>query len=162
MSTSLLRTTPQGERKAIQGIERAGVRAWTPTEDRVKRAYRYSKKKRVVTVPLAPGYIIVETDSPHRLVHEVEQVAGVIGSLREPDVARLRGMADIAADPTKPSKVVHSKTLAVGQAIVVREGPFRELHAKIKEIIGADAMIMLDIFGRPTPATMPLEWLDPL
>lgn len=160
--TSLLRTTPQGERKAIQGIERAGVRAWTPTEDRVKRAYRYSKKKRTVTVPLAPGYIIVETDNPHRLIHEIEQVAGVVGSLREADVARLRGMPEIAKDPKKASNLVHNKTLAVGQSVTVLKGPFRHHPGIINVIDGKNATLDVSLFGRPTPATMPLEWLDPL
>ena len=155
MSTSLLRTTPQGERKAIQGIERAGVRAWTPTEDRVKRAYRHGKKKRVITVPLAPRYVIVETDNPHRLIHEVEQVSGVVGSLRSHDVARLRAM-----EGAKAETVLH-KTLAVGQPIIVRDGPFRDHSSIIDGIEGKNATIRIDVLGKATPVEIPLDWLDP-
>ena len=156
MSTHLLRTTPQGERKAIQGIERAGVKAWTPTEDRVKRAYRHGKKKRVITVPLAPRYVIVETANPHRLIHEVEQVSGVVGSLREPDVARLKAM-----DGAKAETII-GKTLAVGDHVRVRSGPFIDHPGVIETILDNTAKINVQIFGRPTPATMPLEFLDPL
>ena len=156
MSTSLLRTTPQGERKAIDGIKRAGIRAWTPTEDRVKRAYRHGKKKRVITVPLAPRYVIVETDNPHRLIHEVEQVSGVVGSLRSHDVARLKAMEGAKAE------TIIGKTLTVGQPIIVRDGPFREHRSVIDGIDGNNATIRLDILGKATPLTMPLAFLDPL
>lgn len=154
--TYLLRTKPQGEAKAIAAIKRAGLDAWTPTEDRVKRAYRHGKKKRVVTVPLAPRYVIAETDSPHRLIHEVEQVSGVVGSLRSPDVARLRAM-----DGAKAETII-GKSLAVGQSIRVRTGPFTDHSAIIDEIAGDQAKISVYLFGRPTPVTMPLEFLDPL
>lgn len=156
MSTSLLRTTPQGERKAIDGIKRAGLNAWTPTEDRVKRAYRHGKKKRVITVPLAPRYVIVETDNPHRLIHEVEQVSGVVGSLRSHDVARLRAMEGAKTE------IVLGKTLAVGDHVRVRTGPFIDHPGIIESILDNTAKINVQIFGRPTPATMPLEFLDPL
>lgn len=154
--TSLLRTTPQGERKAIQGIERAGIRAWTPTEDRVKRVYRHGKKKRVITVPLAPRYVIAETDNPHRLIHEVEQVSGVVGSLRSPDVDRLRAMDGARAE------TIIGKSLAVGQPIIVRDGPFREHRSTIEAIDAGSATIHIDVLGKATPVTMPLEFLDPL
>lgn len=156
MSTSLLRTTPQGERKAIQGIERAGVRAWTPTEDRVKRAYRHGKKKRVITVPLAPRYVIVETDNPHRLIHEVEQVSGVVGSLRSHDVARLRAMEGAKAE------TIIGKTLAVGQPVIVAQGILKDHCSVIDAITGPDAVIKIDILGAATPVTMPLAFLDPV
>ena len=155
MSTSLLRTTPQGERKAIAGIERTGLKAWTPTEDRVKRAYRHGKKKRIITVPLAPRYVIVETANPHHLIHEVEQVSSVVGSLREPDVARLKAM-----DGAKAETII-AKSLAVGQAVTVRDGPFRDHASVIHGIDGANATIRIDVLGKATPVEIPLDWLDP-
>lgn len=156
MSTYLLRTKPQGEAKAITGIERAGYRAWTPTEDRVKRLYRHSKKKRVVSVPLAPRYVIAEISDPHALIHAVDEVSGVVGSLRDRDVDRLRAM------DTKATTITIGKSLAVGQQIVVRDGPLREHCSTITAIDGHDATITLDILGTATPVTMPLEYLDPV
>lgn len=156
MSTSLLRTTPQGERKAIAGIERTGLKAWTPTEDRVKRAYRHGKKKRIITVPLAPRYVIVETANPHHLIHEVEQVSSVVGSLRDCDVASLRAM-----DGAKAETII-AKSLAVGQRVTVVSGLLRDHHSVIEAITGPDAIVKIDILGKQTPVTMPLAFLDPL
>ena len=153
---TLLRTTPQGERKAIAAIERTGIRAWTPTEDRVKRLYRHSKKKRTITVPLAPRYVIAETNNAHHLIHEVEQVSGVVGSLRDRDVDRLKAMDGAKAETTL------GKSLAVGQAVTVTDGPFRDHPGIIEAITGNNATINVQLFGRPTPATMLLEFLDPV
>ena len=155
MTTSyLLRTKPQGEAKAIAGIKRAGADAWTPTEDRVKRAYRYSKKKRVVTVPLAAGYVIA--GAGHRLVHDVNEVSGVVGNLTDRDVSQMRAMEGGKADT-----VLH-KSLTIGQPIIVRDGPFRDHTSTISAIDGNNATITLSILGGPAPVTMPLSFLDPL
>ena len=156
MSTYLLRTKPQGEAKAINGLTRCGHQAWTPTEERVLRASRHSKRKRIVRYPLAPRYVIAETADPHGLIHEVDEVTGVVGALRRPDVARLQAM-----DGQKAETII-GKTLAVGQQIKVRSGPFIDHAAIIDEIDGANAKINVYMFGRPTPVTMPLEYLDPV
>lgn len=154
--TYLLRTKPQGERRAITGITRAGHSAWTPTEERVQRAHRYTKKKRVRRVPLAPRYVVTDAIDPHALIHAVDEVSGVVGNLRAPDVARLKAM-----DGTKATTTI-SKALAVGDPVRVRSGPFIDHPGIIETILDNTATINVQIFGRPTPATMPLEWLDPL
>jgi len=152
----LLRTKPQGERKAVDGIIRCGHTAWYPTEERVMRSHRYSKKKRIVRYPLAPRYVIAEATDPHGLIHDVAEVSGVVGSLREPDVARLQAMN------AQKAETIIGKSMAVGQPIVVRDGPFREHRSTIDAIDGHDATIKLDILGKATPVTMPLAFLDPL
>lgn len=151
----LLRTKPQGEKKAIDGIARCGHKAWTPTEERVLRASRHAKRKRIVRYPLAPRYVVAETANPHDLVHEVPEVSGVIGALRSPDVARLQAM-----DATRAETII-CKALAVGQQIRVRSGPFVDHPGVIDEIAGSHARISVSLFGRPTPVTMPLEYLEP-
>lgn len=156
MSAYLLRTKPQGEAKAIAGLTRCGHVAWTPTEERVRRASRHTKKKRIVRYPLCSRYVIAETDRPFDAVHQVDEVSGVVGSLRSPDVARLKAM-----DGQKAETVI-SKALAVGQQIRVRSGPFTDHSALIEEIDGDQARINVYLFGRPTPVTMPLAFLDPL
>lgn len=152
----LLRTKPQGEKKAIDGIVRCGHRAWTPTEDRVLRASRHAKRKRIVRYPLAPRYVIADTDRPHELVHDVPEVSAVLGALRSPDVARLQAM-----DGSRAETII-GKSLAVGQQIRVRSGPFVDHAAIIEDIAGDQATISVHLFGRPTPVTMPLEFLDPV
>jgi len=155
MST-LLRTKPQGEAKAIKGMSRIGHDAWTPTEERVLRASRHAKRKRVVSYPLAPRYVVTNAANPHLLAHEIDEVSGVVGALRTADVARLRAM-----DGAKAETVLH-KSLAIGQPIIVRDGPFREHTSVIDGIDGANATIRLDILGKQSPVTMPLAFLDPL
>lgn len=156
MSTYLLRTKPQGEAKAISGLTRCGHVAWTPTEERVLRASRHSKRKRVVRYPLAPRYVITDAADPHACIHDVEEVTGVVGALTSPDVARLRAM-----DGTKAETII-SKALAVGQQIRVRSGAFIDHPGTIEEIDGDRAKINVYLFGRTTPVTMPLEFLDPV
>jgi len=154
--TYLIRTKPQGEAKAISRVTRLGLIAWTPTEERVSRVSRHSKKKRTRQIPLCSRYVITETDNPHGLIHEVEEVSGVVGALTSPDVARLRAM-----DGTKAETII-SKALAVGQQIRVRSGAFIDHPGTIEEIDGDRAKINVYLFGRPTPVTMPLEFLDPV
>ena len=156
MSTYLLRTKPQGERKAIDSLTRIGHPAWTPTEERVLRASRHAKRKRIVRYPLAPRYVVAEADNPHLLAHEIDEVSGVVGALRTPDVARLRAMDSTRAETTI------GKALAVGQHVRVRSGPFIDHPGVIETILDDTATINVQIFGRPTPATMPLEYLDPV
>ena len=162
MSTSyLLRTKPQGERKSVNGLKRCGHVAWHPTEERVARRSGRTKRKRIVIYPLAPRYVVVEMPDPFEAVREIDEVTDVVRvtgqtALRERDVARLRAM-----DGSNAETVLH-KALAVGQAIVVRDGPFRNFQAIINLIDGADATINVDVFGRPTPVTMPLAYLDPV
>ena len=153
---TLLRTKPQGERKAIDGLTRIGHQAWTPTEERVMRSHRYSKKKRTVRYPLAPRYVITNAPDPHLLAHEIDEVSGVVGALRSRDVDRLRAM-----DGSKAETVLH-RSLVVGQRVRVRSGPFIDHPGLICTIDGGTATINVQIFGRATPATMPIEWLDPL
>lgn len=152
----LLRTKPQGEKKAIDGIQRCGHRAWTPTEERVLRGGRHAKRKRIVRYPLAPRYVVAESTNPHELIHDVPEVSAVLGALRSPDVARLQAMEGTVA------ATVISKTLAVGQPIIVRDGPLRERHSVIDAITGNDAILRFDILGKETPVTMPLAFLDPV
>ena len=162
MTTSyLLRTKPQGEAKAIAGLTRNHHAAFTPTEQRVLRASRHAKRKRVVEYPLAPRYIVAEAANPHLLVHEIDEITGVVSTagqtaLRTADVARLRAM-----DGSKAETVLH-KSLAIGQPIIVRDGPFREHRSIIDGIDGNSATIRIDVLGKQSPVTMPLEWLDPL
>jgi len=154
--TYLLRTRPQGEKKAIDGLQRCGHVAWTPTEERVSRVSRHAKRKRIKRIPLCARYVIAETDDPHGLVHDVEEVTGVVGALRSPDVDRLRAMDGQAAVTTL------GKALAVGQQIRVRSGPFVDHAARIDAIEGDMARLEVYLFGRPTPVTMPLAFLDPV
>ena len=164
MTTSyLLRTKPQGEAKAIAGLTRNHHAAFTPTEQRVLRASRHAKRKRVVEYPLAPRYIVAEAVNPHLLVHEIDEITGVVSTagqtaLRTADVARLRAM-----DGSKADTVIW-KSLSPGQAVIVRDGPFRGHSSKIEYIsMGSlDVTINLDILGKATPITMPIAFLDPL
>lgn len=162
MSASyLLRTKPMGEAKAIAGLTRHHHTAFTPVEQRVMRASGRTKRKRVVLYPLAPRYVVAEMADPFAAVHQVDEVTGVVSTagqtaLRAADVARLRAM-----DGSKAETVLH-KALAVGQQIRVRSGPFIDHPGVIDLIDGDTATINVQLFGRPTPATMPLEWLDPL
>lgn len=216
MSTYLLRTKPQGEAKAIAGLTRCGHVAWTPTEERVRRASRHTKKKRIVKYPLTPRYVVADfADQPdgectkckgtgsvlvevtaaedlalaraHKPIPrtrcrrcdgqgqvfgrsggvpwqdliDINAISGVVetagqSAIRSRDVARLKAM-----DGQKAETVI-SKALAVGQQIRVRSGPFTDHSALIEEIDGDQAKINVYLFGRPTPVTMPLAFLDPL
>lgn len=152
----LLRTKPQGEARAIAGITRAGMSAWTPVEERVLRAHRYSKKKRVVKYPLAPRYVVTDATNPHSLIHAIDEVSGVVGLLKPRDVERMRSM-----EGERASTVI-SKALAAGQAVEVIKGPLSGWRSKIDAIDGNTARITVDLLGKATPVSMPIAYLDPL
>lgn len=152
----LLRTKPQGEAKAIAGITRSGHQAWTPTEERVLRASRHSKRKRVVRYPLAPRYVVTDATDPHGLIHAIDEVSGVVGLLKPRDVDRLQAME------AREAETIISKTLKIGQPVEVVTGPLSGWRSIIDGIDGSTAKITVDLLGKATPVTMPLEYLDPV
>lgn len=157
----VLRTAPRGERKAIDGITRHGHVAFCPTETRVVRASRHAKRKRVVAYPLTPRYIAAQLGNPYDAVHAVDEITGVVSTagqtaLRNGDLDRLRHM-----DGANTEIVISKSTFTTGQAIIVREGPFRDHPGTIDSIDGGKARISVQLFGRPTPVEIPLECLDP-
>lgn len=152
----LLRTKPQSEARAIAGITRAGASAWTPVEERVLRAHRYSKKKRVVKYPLAPRYVVTDAPNPHQLIHAIDEVSGVVGLLKPRDVDRLHAME------AREAETIISKALKIGQPVEVVTGPLSGWRSTIDAIDGSTARITVDLLGKATPVSMPLEHLDPV
>lgn len=152
----LLRTKPQGEARAIAGITRSGHQAWTPTEERTLRAHRYSKKKRTVKYPLAPRYVVTDAANPHALIHAIDEVSGVVGLLKPRDVDRLHAME------AREAETVISKALKIGQPVEVVSGPLSGWRSTLDGIDGSTARITVDLLGKATPVTMPLEYLDPV
>jgi len=157
----LLRTRPQAEAKAVRDVCRCGHVAFVPVEERHVRVSRRAKRKRIVRYPLTPRYVVARVDNPYPLVHELDHVTGVVSTAGQ---RQLRG-ADLDAlhrmDGKLASTNVH-KALAVGQAVQVRDGAFRDRAATIELIDGASATVALEVFERVTRVTMPLAFLDPV
>ena len=148
-----------------------------PTEEvaEIKNGQRKLVKRTVL-----PGYVLVRmdlTDESWGVVRHTPSVTGFVGSSHQPvplSLAEVESMlapaveAEVAASaaaeaadqqqggatPTAPK--VKFSDFAVGDSVMVVDGPFATLHATITEI-NVDAQrvkALVEIFGRETPVEL--------
>ncbi|HWV27835.1 MAG TPA: transcription termination/antitermination protein NusG, partial [Aeromicrobium sp.] len=148
-----------------------------PTEEvaEIKNGQRKLVKRTVL-----PGYVLVRmdlTDESWGVVRHTPSVTGFVGSSHQPvplSLAEVESMlapaveAEVAASaaaeaadqqqggatPTAPK--VEFSDFAVGDSVMVVDGPFATLHATITEI-NVDAQrvkALVEIFGRETPVEL--------
>jgi transcription termination/antitermination protein NusG len=115
--------------------------------------------KRVnVEEKIYPGYVLVDmivTDDSWYIVRNTPRVTGFIGSgvvpvpLNKEEISELfRRMDD--------DSVKHNIDLVSGEAIVIVDGPFKELEGKVNEIDEerGKVKVLVSMFGRETPVEL--------
>ncbi|MDP9443392.1 MAG: transcription termination/antitermination protein NusG [Actinomycetota bacterium] len=134
-----------------------------------------SGQRRLVRRTVLPGYVLVRmdlTDESWATVRHTPSVTGFVGHSHQPipltpdevekmlapaveeELAAAAG-AGGAAQP-KAKKQVEVADFAVGDSVMVVDGPFATLHATITEM-NADAQrvkALVEIFGRETPVEL--------
>jgi len=138
-----------------------------PQEDvtEIKNGQRKQVRRNVF-----PGYVLVRmdlTDESWAAVRHTPQVTGFVGHNHQPlplslaEVEKILAPAFVAT-PDKPAGSDGAKTqtttidFAVGDSVMVVDGPFATLHATINEInIEAQKVKgLVEIFGRETPVEL--------
>jgi len=137
------------------GMEDKIFNVLVPVEKKVK----IKGGKRVnVEEKIYPGYVLVDmivTDDSWYIVRNTPRVTGFIGSgvvpvpLNEEEISELfRRMGD--------DTIKHNIDLMSGEAVVIVDGPFKELEGKVSEIDEdrGKVKVLVSMFGRETPVEL--------
>ena len=139
-----------------------------PTEEVTE--IRNGQRKQVRRTVL-PGYVLVRmdlTDESWSTVRHTPSVTGFVGHSNSPvplsldEVEKMLAPAVIAAanadsgTPTKRKKKVEVADFAVGDSVMVVDGPFAGVHATITEINVNNQRLkaLVEILGRETPVDL--------
>lgn len=107
-----------------------------------------------------PGYVLVEMivdDQSWFVVRNTPRVTGFVGSgvnpvpLQQKEVDELLGRMQAAVGTVK-----HAIDLQVGDAVVIVDGPFKELDGKVGEVDESrgKVKVLVAMFGRETPVEL--------
>lgn len=135
------------------GMEDKIFRIMVPMEEELEVK---DGKKKLVKKKVFPGYVLVEmfmTDDSWYVVRNTPGVTGFVGSgskpipLLEQEVKTILGR-DLSGVPELPRI-----NLAVGQEVLVNEGPFEGFSGRIEEVLHDRGKVRLTVsmFGRDTP-----------
>jgi transcription termination/antitermination protein NusG len=126
-----------------------------PTEKkiRVKGGKRVVEEERVY-----PGYVLVDmivNDESWYVVRNTPRVTGFVGSGTQPvplsDAEYNALMKQMSADTVK-----HKVDLSPDDAIVIIDGPFKDLEGKVGEVdeTSGKVKVLVSMFGRETPVEL--------
>lgn len=105
-----------------------------------------------------PGYVlvdmIVDEDSWY-VVRNTPRVTGFVGAGVNP-VPLEKSEVDFLFGRMKSDTVKHNIDLAVGESVIVTDGPFKELEGKINEVDDerGKVKVLVSMFGRETPVEL--------
>ncbi len=105
-----------------------------------------------------PGYVLVDMivdDQSWFVVRNTPRVTGFVGSgvhpvpISEKEVETLLGRMEV-------SGVKHAVDFSIGDAVVIVDGPFKDLDGKIGEVdeTRGKAKVLVAMFGRETPVEL--------
>ncbi len=147
-------------------LEEAGVETIVP----MRKGPEYRRRGRVIPariIPAMTGYVLVRfmaSDEAFLGVQGVEHVIGVVGGCINPhrvpnsEVSIFKALADDGSLDWERETII----FAIGERVLVSEGPFASFHGNIiscRDDGKGDAVIEIDMFGRPTPVLMPLAMI---
>jgi transcriptional antiterminator NusG len=128
-----------------------------PTERtvKIKGGRRVEEEEKVY-----PGYVLVDMlvdDQSWYVVRNTPRVTGFVGSgvnpvpLKQDEVDRLLGRMQ-----ETEGKLTHDIDLGVGDAVVIVDGPFKDLDGKVGEVDESrgKVKILVSMFGRETPVEL--------
>jgi len=148
------------ERNLRQRIESLGM------EDKifnvvipVEKTVKVKGGKRVeVEEKIYPGYVLVDMivdDESWYVVRNTPRVTGFIGAGTRPvpvEQAEVDALfARMAGTDTR-----HAIDLAIGDPVIVTDGPFKEFEGKVSEVddVRGKVKVMVSMFGRETPVEL--------
>lgn len=137
------------------GMEDKIFNVIVPTEKKIKikAGKRVEEEEKIY-----PGYILVDmivTDDSWYVVRNTPRVTGFVGSgvfpvpIDKKEVEAL--FARMSAD-----KVTHTINLMENDAVLIIDGPFKELEGKVSEIDEerGKVKVLVNMFGRETPVEL--------
>lgn len=147
-------------RNLLQRIESLGMQdkifdVVVPVQKKikVKAGKRITEEEKVY-----PGYILVEmivTDESWYVVRNTPRVTGFVGTGVYPVPVDRREIEDMfqKMDSDTPT---HKIDLTEGEAVVITDGPFKDLEGKVNEVDEEQGkvQVLVPMFGRETPVEL--------
>lgn len=137
------------------GMENKIFNVIVPTEKKIK----IKAGKRVEEDDkIYPGYVLVDMivdDDSWYVVRNTPRVTGFVGSGVHP-VPLAKKELDALLSRMKSGATKHKIELAVGDAVTIIDGPFRELEGKVGEVDEnrGKIKVLVSMFGRETPVEL--------
>ncbi|NNG18036.1 transcription termination/antitermination protein NusG [Naumannella sp. ID2617S] len=134
--------------------------------------------KKTVTRTVLPGYVLVcmdLTDESWATVRHTPSVTGFVGHATSPvplgldEVEKMLAPSVIAAanasvtgQPKRAQKKIEVADFAVGDSVMVTDGPFAGVHASITEIHAKNQRLkaLVDFMGRETPVDLTFSQVE--
>ena len=137
------------------GMEDRIFNVVVPTEKKIKikRGKRVEEEEKVY-----PGYVLVDmvvTDDSWYVVRNTPRVTGFVGSGVFPvplDKKEVEGLfTRMSAE-----QVEHNIDLSADDAVIITDGPFKELEGKVAEVDKSrgKVKVLVSMFGRETPVEL--------
>lgn len=147
MSSEILRPTPhltcpqwyalqircRFEKKAAAHLRRDGIETFLPL---LRQCHRWSDRRKVVEIPLFPGYGFVSLQLEAKLKEQVLKAPGVIGfagSQREPSAVPLTQIAALQRLLRSDADCSLRPFLCVGQRVRIRGGALDGIEGVVQE-----------------------------
>lgn len=126
-----------------------------PTEKKIKikGGKRVEEEEKIY-----PGYVLVDmivTDDSWYVVRNTPRVTGFVGSGVYP-VPIDKKEVDSIFSRMNADRAEHSMDLSIDDAVLIVDGPFKELEGKVKEIDRerGKVKVLVSMFGRETPVEL--------
>jgi len=126
-----------------------------PTEKKIKIK---NGRKTEMKEKIFPGYVLVDmiaTDDAWSVVRNTPQVTGFVGTANQA-VPLAQEEVDKILKRASGDTVRHAIDLAEGDAVVIIDGPFKDLEGKVGEIDEerGKVKVLVPMFGRETPVEL--------
>lgn len=137
------------------GMEDKIYNVVVPTEKKIKikGGKRIEEEEKIY-----PGYILVDmlvTDDSWYVVRNTPRVTGFVGSGVYP-VPIDKKEVDILFGRMNAGRTVHTIDLSIDDAVLIIDGPFKDLEGKVKEVDEerGKVKVLVSMFGRETPVEL--------
>jgi len=137
------------------GMEDKIFNVIVPTEKKVKvkGGKRVEEEEKIY-----PGYILVDmivTDDSWYVVRNTPRVTGFVGSGVHPVPLEKKEVEALFAR-MNADKVTHAINLQENDAVLITDGPFKELEGKVSDIDEerGKVKVLVNMFGRETPVEL--------
>ncbi len=126
-----------------------------PTEKKIKIK---NGRKTDTREKVFPGYVLVDmvaTDDAWSVVRNTPQVTGFVGTANQA-VPLTQEEVDKILKRAEGDTVRHAIDLALDEAVVIIDGPFKDLEGKVGEIDEerGKVKVLVPMFGRETPVEL--------
>src|ERR1035437_986899 len=115
-------------------------------------------KRTEVEEKIYPGYVLVDmivTDDSWYVVRNTPRVTGFVGSGVYPVPIDAKEVETLFAR-MNTDKALHTTDLAIDEAVMIVDGPFKDLEGKVKEVDAerGKVKVLVSMFGRETPVEL--------